>query len=116
MRYETKTVDITLGDQKFDTQYEAKIYESISDILEEAQSSDKDKTQILKNINMAEDWNRRTKARTEYMKDGDAAIAKSFEDQVKAYMAAREKANKPVTVEQARAKVKAMMEDCLVGP
>lgn len=116
MRNETGTVNIELGDQKFDTTYTKKIYESLEDVLQEAQGNDKtpaDKATalILKKINMAEDWERRTAARTEYLKDGDAAKAASIEAQVKAFMKAREKAGKPVTESQARAKVAAMMED-----
>lgn len=112
MRNETGTVDITLGDQKFDTQYEKKIYESIEDILREVSEDEKKNTAlILKKLNMAEDWERRTAARNEYLKDGDAAKALSIEKQVKAFMNAREKAGKPVTEAQARVKVAAMMED-----
>lgn len=112
MRFETSTVDITLGDKKFDTAYEKKIYENIEDILQEVQQDEKKNTAlILKKLNMAEDWERRTSARTEYLKDGEAAQAMSFEKQVKAFIAAREKAGKPVTEAQARAKVTAMMED-----
>lgn len=117
MRFETGTVDITLGDQKFDTQYEKKVYESIEDILKECQGDgdkvtpEKATVNILKKLNMAEDWERRTSARTEYLKDGDAAKAASIEAQVKAFMKAREKAGKPVTESQARAKVALMMED-----
>jgi hypothetical protein len=111
MRTETSSFEITLGDKKFEAPYEKKVYETLEDILKEAQEG-KDKTlTILKRINMAEDWQRRTDARAEYLKDGDAAQLKSFEDQVKAYIKAREKAGKPITESAARAKVKAMMED-----
>lgn len=111
MRNETGTVDITLGNQKFDTTYEKKIYETLEDILKEAQESDKSTALILKKLNMAEDWERRTSARNEYLKDGDAAKAASIEAQVKAFMKAREKAGKPVTEADARKKVALMMED-----
>lgn len=117
MRFETGTVDITLGDQKFDTTYEKKVYESLEDVLKEAQgdgekiTAEKAQANILKKLNMAEDWERRTSARTEFLKDGDAAKAASIEAQVKAFIKAREKAGKPVTEAQARAKVAAMMED-----
>ena len=112
MRFETGTVDITLGDKKFDTNYEKKVYESIEDILKEVSEDEKkNSVSILKKLNMAEDWERRTSARNEYLKDGDAAKAASFEAQVKAFMKAREKAGKPVTESQARAKVTLMMED-----
>lgn len=112
MRTETGTVDITLGNQKFDTNYEKKIYESIEDVLAEASNSAKEAQNILKKLNMAEDWERRTNARNEYLKnDDEAATAASVEAQVKAYMKAREKAKKPVTEAEARKKVLAMMED-----
>ena len=117
MRFEQGTVDITLGDQKFDTTYEKKVYETLEDVLKESQSdgekvtSEKATANILKKLNMAEDWERRTSARTEFLKDGDAAKAASIEAQVKAFMKAREKAGKPVTESQARAKVALMMED-----
>ena len=112
MRYETSTVDITIGDQKFDTQYEKKIYESIEDILKEVQEDEKKNTVlVLKQLNMAVDWERRTTARNEYLKDGDAAKAAAVEAQVKMYIKAREKAGKPVTEAQARAKVASLMED-----
>lgn len=116
MRNETGTVDINIGDQKFDTTYEKKVYETLEDILREAQGDSKTTAEkataaILKKLNMAEDWERRTAARNEYLKDGDAAKAASVEAQVKAFMKAREKAGKPVTESQARAKVAAMMED-----
>ena len=116
MRFETGTVDITLGDQKFDTQYEKKVYETLEDILKESQGDQKTTPEkavanILKKLNMAEDWERRTSARTEYLKDGDAAKAASVEAQVKAFMRSREKHKKPVTEEEARKRVLAMMED-----
>lgn len=110
MRFETGTVDITLGDQKFDTQYEKKVYENRDDILGELQD-DKKSLLILKKLNMAEDWERRTAARTEYLKDGDAAKAAAFEAQVKMYIKAKEKVGKPVTEAQAREKVRLMMEE-----
>ena len=110
MRYETGTVDINIGDQKFDTQYEKKTYEKPADVLEELQD-EKSALLVLKKLNMAEDWERRTAARNLYLKDGDAAKAAAFEAQVKMYIKALEKAKKPVTEEQAREKVRAMMED-----
>lgn len=110
MRFETGTVDITLGDKKFDTQYEKKVYEKREDVLEEL-SDDKKSLLILKKLNMAEDWERRTQARNDYMKDGDAAKAAAFEAQVKMYIKAKEKDGKPITEAQARAKVKQMMEE-----
>ena len=117
MRFEQGTVDITLGDQKFDTTYEKKVYETLEDVLKESQgdgekvTSEKATANILKKLNMAEDWERRTSARTEFLTAGDAAKAASIEAQVKAFMKAREKAGKPVTESQARAKVALMMED-----
>jgi hypothetical protein len=112
MRTETGTVDITLGNQKFDTNYEKKIYENIEDVIREASENEKNALNIVKKLNMAEDWERRTNARNEYLKNDDvAATAASVEAQVKAYMKAREKAKKPVTEAEARRKVAAMMED-----
>lgn len=111
MRNEQGTVDITLGNQKFDTTYEKKIYETMEDVIREASESDKSAVLILKKLNMAEDWERRTTARNEYLKDGDAAKAASIEAQVKAFMKAREKAGKPITEADARKKVALMMED-----
>lgn len=110
MRSETATLDVNLGGQKFEPTYEKKIYETLDDIVSESRDP-KGLALILKKLNMAEDWQRRTDARAEYLKDGDAAQLKSFEDQVKAYKKARENAGKPITEAQARAKVKAMMED-----
>lgn len=110
MRFETATVDITLGEQKFDTQYEKKTYEKKEDVLEEFQD-EKKALSILKKLNMAEDWERRTAARTEFLKDGDAAKAAAFEAQVKMYIKAKEKDGKPITEAQARAKVRQMMEE-----
>ena len=116
MRYEQSTVDITLGDQKFDAPYEKKTYESFEDILREAQGDDKttaEKAQgnILKKLNAAEDTDRRLAARQEALKDGDIARAASVEAQVKAFMKSRSKHHKPVTEEEARKRVLAMMED-----
>ena len=110
MRFETGTVDINIGEQKFDTQYEKKVYENKADVLEELQD-DKKSVLVLKFLNMAVDWERRTQARNEFLKDGDAAKAASVEAQVKAYMKAREKAGKPITESAARARVAQMMED-----
>lgn len=117
MRFEQGTVDITLGSQKFDTSYEKKVYENLDDVLQECQGDgekitpEKATANILKKLNMAEDWERRTVARNEYLKDGDAAKAASIEAQVKAFMKAREKAGKPITEADARKKVALMMED-----
>ena len=117
MRFEQGTIELTLGDQKFDAQYEKKIFETLEDVLKEAQGDgekvtpEKATASILEKINLAEDWKRRLAARTEFLKDGDAAKAASIEAQVKAFIKAREKAGKPVTESQARAKVALMMED-----
>lgn len=111
MRNEQSTIELTLGEQKFEAQYEKKIYESFDDILSEAQEGEKAVASILKRINMAEDWERRTAARQEYLKDGDAAKAATFEANVKAFIKAREKAGKPITEADARKKVTLMMED-----
>lgn len=117
MRFETGTVNIELGEQKFDTQYQKKIYETMEDILSESQGDgdkltpEKAQLSIVKRINMAEDWERRTAARSEFLKDGDAAKAVSLEKNIKAFMNAREKAGKPITEAEARRKVLVMMED-----
>lgn len=111
MRFEQSTIELTLGEQKFEAQYEKKIYESMEDILQEAQEGDKAVASIVKRVNMAEDWERRTAARQEYLKDGDAAKAATFEANVKAFIKAREKAGKPITEADARKKVTLMMED-----
>lgn len=112
MRTETGTMEISIGSKKFETTYQKKIYETLEDVLNEASSDgDKGVALVLKKINWAEDWERKTSARQEFIKEGDAAIADSFEKQVKMYMKNREKAGKPVTEAQARAKVQAMIDE-----
>jgi hypothetical protein len=111
MRNETGTVDITLGEQKFDTTYQKKIYETLDDVYQESHA-DGGKA-ILKKLNMAEDWERRTKARNDFLKDGEAAKAKAFEDNVKAYINALQKSGKAVNEAKVRARVAAMMEEDL---
>lgn len=112
MRNETGVMEITIGSKKFETTYEKKVYESLDDVLAEA-SSDGDKgiAVVLKKMNWAEDWERKTSKRQEFIKEGEAAVADSFEKQVKLYMKNREKAGKPVTEAQARAKVQAMIDE-----
>lgn len=111
MRYETGTLELTLGSQKFETTYEKKVYEKFEDLLLEAQAGEKETANILKKLNYAEDLDRRTSTRAEFVKDGDAAKAASIEAQIKAFMKAREKANKPITESEARKKVLALMEE-----
>lgn len=112
MRFETGEIEVTLGDQKFTTTYEKKVYESIEDILKEVSEDEKKNTvTILKNVNMGEDWERRTSARQEFLKDGDAAKAASIEAQVKAFMKTREKEKRPITYADARKKILAMNAD-----
>lgn len=112
MRFETGTIELNLGNKKFDATYEKKVYESMDDIVKEAAEGEKSVALILKKINQGEDWERRTDARKNFLNnDESAGRAKAFEDQVKAYISAREKAGKPVSDAQARAKVTAMMED-----
>lgn len=109
MRQETVVANIMIGNQKFETTFTKDVYMDRDDILD-AIKTDKGLALMLDKINKAEDLDKRTSARQEFLKDGEAAAAKSLEDQVKAFIKQREKAGKPITYEAARKKVIVMNE------
>ena len=109
MRTETESFEITIGSKKFETTFTAKVYESLEDVLKEAKDGGEQK--LLQKINEAEAQKAKNAARAEYIKDGEAAVADSFEKQVKMYMKRREKIGKPVTEAQARVKVQEMNDE-----
>lgn len=107
---EKGTQEITLGDEKFDVEYEKTVFKSIEDLLGEASKGEKEAKFILKKLNSALDNDAKIAAKAKYIKEDDsAAVAASIAIQVKQYMDGMERLKKPVTKPEAIAQVRAFM-------